>query len=147
MKICNKCKIEKDESEFAFRNKVKNILQGNCRSCKRLIDNNDYNREGRKTSIREANKRLRIKIRNFLEDYKKGKECIKCGDKRAYVLDFHHLLNKEFDIANSISRAISKERLIKEINKCELLCANCHRELHYLEKLECSSKEEHLSDT
>lgn len=147
MKICTKCKLEKDLSEFAFKSKVKGTLQGMCRLCKRLRDNEDYKREGRKISIRKANKRLRLRIKESINDFKKDKQCVKCGDKRHYVLDFHHLIDKEFDIASSISSGKSKKRLFKEIEKCELLCANCHRELHYLEKLECSSKEEHLPDT
>jgi len=136
MKVCNKCKIEKEEIDFAFRNKEKGILQGICRICKRIIDNNDYHREGRKISIRKAVKKLRLKTKDFIDDFKKNRQCTKCGDKRFYVLDFHHISNKEFEIAMAHSRGISKERLLKELDKCELLCANCHRELHYKEKLE-----------
>lgn len=45
-------------------------------------------------------------------------------------LDFHHLKDKEFNISNEI-RNLSIENLKKEINKCVVLCSNCHRKLHY----------------
>ena len=45
-------------------------------------------------------------------------------------LDFHHLRDKEFNIANEIKN-LSIDNLKKEIDKCIVLCANCHRKLHY----------------
>lgn len=61
-----------------------------------------------------------------------GGKCIKCGyDKCIWALDFHHRNpeEKEFGIASYASRAWYK--LKPELDKCDLLCSNCHRELHY----------------
>ena len=62
----------------------------------------------------------------------KGGRCEICGYSR-YVgaLDFHHLdeKSKEFDLwTRGLTR--SWERIQKEIQKCVLVCANCHREIH-----------------
>ena len=59
-----------------------------------------------------------------------GGKCVVCGyDKCIAVLDFHHRdNNKEFNIAGNYNRSF--ERLQKEAEKCDLLCSNCHRELH-----------------
>jgi len=63
-------------------------------------------------------------------DYKGG-ECQKCGYKKCLVaLDFHHLdeSTKDFNISGSHCR--KWETLKEELDKCILVCANCHRELH-----------------
>lgn len=61
-----------------------------------------------------------------------GGKCQKCGYNKCHVaFDFHH---KDSNKENSISvmlKWVSKEKILKEAKKCILLCANCHRELHY----------------
>lgn len=56
--------------------------------------------------------------------------CAICDEKDIACLDFHHLRDKEFNIANEIKN-LSIDNLKKEIDKCIVLCANCHRKLHY----------------
>lgn len=60
-----------------------------------------------------------------------GGACIKCGyNKYDCSLDLHHINPKEKDINFATKRGWSKERLTKELDKCVLLCSNCHREFH-----------------
>ena len=62
----------------------------------------------------------------------KGGKCAVCGyDKCQRALSFHHVNPKEKDFDLS-SRGLTRswERIKKEIDKCVLLCANCHMELH-----------------
>ena len=70
-----------------------------------------------------------------------GGKCIKCGyNKYPEVLEFHHRnpLKKDFNISKK-GHCRSWERVNEEIKKCDLLCANCHRELHVeLDKLAAS---------
>ncbi len=84
-----------------------------CRRCRN--DNNFERRRGIKRKlIKEA-----------------GGKCIKCGyDKCAGVLEFHHLdpKTKSFNIGKA-GNSMSLFRLLEEIKKCILLCANCHREI------------------
>jgi hypothetical protein len=54
--------------------------------------------------------------------------CAICGEKEPCCLDFHHLRDKEFVVSAGVD--VSKERLFDEIDKCVVLCANCHRKLH-----------------
>lgn len=64
-----------------------------------------------------------------LIDYKGGC-CEKCGyNKSTRVLQFHHLDPKEKDF-NISAKSYSIERLKKEVDKCILVCANCHLEIH-----------------
>ena len=70
--------------------------------------------------ITEARKRL-------------GNKCSRCGyDKCSWALDFHHIdpTNKNFNIGNDHNTK-SWEKFWEEAQKCELICANCHREEHY----------------
>jgi len=78
--------------------------------------------------IQAVTKRRR-KIREMAVEYKGGK-CVFCGyDKYAGALDFHHIEKKSFGIsAKGHSR--SWESVKQELDKCVLVCANCHRELH-----------------
>lgn len=60
----------------------------------------------------------------------KGGKCEKCGyNKCIDALDFHHLdpLKKEIQIS---ATRLSQSKLNEELNKCVLLCSNCHREAH-----------------
>ena len=60
--------------------------------------------------------------------------CVKCGEKRVYVIQFHHKDPelKCFSIGEGSKYHKSKEDVINEVNKCVCLCANCHKEYHYL---------------
>lgn len=134
MKICTKCKNEKNESEFFFKNKQKGILHSNCKDCKREIDRRSYheNRNNRKDKIRKRSYDEVKRVREYYIEYKKKQKCNNCGDDRWYVLDFHHIENKKHTIS-FLGKRGNMKKLKKELTKCVPLCANCHRELHYLE--------------
>lgn len=71
------------------------------------------------------------KRKHRLRDLKRDRACQRCGYSNPCALDFHHRdpSTKEFDIAQK-AWSVSEERLIAEIEKCDVLCANCHREEH-----------------
>jgi len=80
--------------------------------------------------IRAVAKRRR-KIREMAVKYKGGK-CQLCGYKKCLqALEFHHIneTGKDFGISDK-GYTRSWERVKREIDKCILICANCHRELH-----------------
>ena len=59
--------------------------------------------------------------------------CVKRGESRFYVIDFHHIdpRNKLFTVSDGNKVHKSKEDVLSEIQKCACLCKNCHREFHY----------------
>lgn len=134
MKICTKCKLQKEDECFAFRNKAKFILHSRCIECKREIDRIAYhnNTHGRKDRIREVSTDSVAKAKEYIRNVRQSSSCAKCGDDRWYVLDFHHLGGKDRNI--STMSYCSIETIKKEIKKCEIVCSNCHREIHFLEK-------------
>lgn len=67
----------------------------------------------------------------------KGGKCEVCGyAKNLSALEFHHInpKDKKFQIDLRVFSNLSLDRLTEEINKCMLLCANCHREVHNPDK-------------
>lgn len=79
-------------------------------------------------AINKVSKRLRIERREILNKAKE-KGCVECGYNEHFcALDFDHIdpSQKEFTIGTSYT-SVSLERLYKEIDKCQVLCANCHR--------------------
>lgn len=62
----------------------------------------------------------------------KGGHCKHCGyDKHYGALEFHHNNPKEKDFVWTKLRLKSWDKITNEIDKCTLLCANCHREEHH----------------
>jgi len=73
-----------------------------------------------------------IKKQYFVDLY--GGKCSICGYKKHLgALEFHHTNGNKMDINPShlIYLAIDTNIIIKELDKCKLVCANCHREIQY----------------
>jgi len=86
------------------------------------IDNPGKVKDYRRTRYEEK--------KQYIDDYKLLKGCAICGyNKCAEALDFHHNEDKEFGV-NSSNYNKSLDQIKKEMDKCIVLCSNCHRELH-----------------
>lgn len=59
-------------------------------------------------------------------EYMKDKKCTDCGESDLLVLEFDHLEGKTFNISTGVGE-MSWPNMLKEISKCEVVCANCHR--------------------
>lgn len=96
--------------------------------------NKKYYKEHKKR-IGIMGKRGRKRNSNFIKRVKQQGKCIKCGNSDYRVLIFHHLSsdNKSFEISYGKKTAISLDKIRREIEKCVLLCANCHAIVHYKE--------------
>ncbi|MBP7708192.1 hypothetical protein KA107_00780 [Candidatus Pacearchaeota archaeon] len=96
----------------------------------RRLKDMQYYLKNKEKIFANRNKRLRqykIEIANYL-----GGNCSRCGYNNCLgALEFHHISNnKEKSVAEFIKNS-SKQKALKEAKKCILLCANCHREVHY----------------
>jgi len=90
-------------------------------------------RENNPEKTREYSKRRHKEKSQYIREYKLLKGCLICGyNKCADALCFHHNGNKEFCIRDA--GRVSLERLKKEMEKCIVLCRNCHAELHEKER-------------
>ena len=73
--------------------------------------------------------RLRIENRNKAKKYLKSHPCVDCGEDNWIVLDFDHVRGKKKNNVKTMcgARCYSWKTILKEIKKCEVRCANCHR--------------------
>jgi hypothetical protein len=82
---------------------------------------------------KEKNRRHIAKVGAWLNEYKKQLSCARCSESHPATLQFHHRDPKDKEFAISVYRMgkWSKERILKEIAKCEVICANCHAKEHW----------------
>ena len=74
-----------------------------------------------------------LNLKNKLLDLKGKKCCLECGHSSISSLEFHHTKEKQFDMANIISRKLSMpwDKILLELDKCIVLCRNCHALKHF----------------
>lgn len=130
-KKCKKCGIEKDESEFYHfyqkskkdKSKKWEYLDSICKKCRAKYSD-------------ERRRNVKIKAIEYL-----GGKCADCGvEDDPCIYDFHHLDPNEKEISFGSKRSRSFESIKSELDKCVLLCANCHRKRH-LKLMQVSFKE------
>ena len=103
---CRTCDVEGEENFYK-------TAKYQCKKC--------WNR-------RTADKQIQ-KVKDLKEEY--GGKCVRCGyDKYLGALEFHHTdpTVKEFHLGEARGRKV--EVLRQELDKCELVCRNCHAEIH-----------------
>lgn len=80
-------------------------------------------------------KETRAEIKRILTELKAKFGCSRCGESHPAVLDFHHKdANKSFPIADFKTHTSSFSIVMDEVAKCEVLCSNCHRKEHWVDK-------------
>lgn len=82
------------------------------------------NKESNKRSVQK----IKLRNRNIVVNYLKKHPCVDCGNTDIRVLQFDHVIGKKIDsVSVGVKDSWSVEKLLKEINKCEVRCANCHK--------------------
>jgi len=84
----------------------------------------------------EWQRRRQLEIRAWWAALKATKSCERCGERAPECLQFHHIdrASKDIELSIAASRGWSKQRILAEIEKCEVLCANCHLIHHWNER-------------
>lgn len=130
-KSCTKCGTLKPVSEFSS-----SIHQGRsrpnswCKSCLNGHNTEKYRSNPTiRTRTKEARKAIRFRTREFFIGLLQQSSCMDCGETDIIVLDFDHRdqKTKKFNLAEAVSGGISMARIKAEIEKCDIVCANCHR--------------------
>lgn len=130
MKTCASCKEEKPFESF---NKNKTKLDGHqvsCKSCEKIYKAEWYerNKTEHKKKVRVRCTRVRRENRLLLYKYYSTHPCVDCGESRPECLDLDHVRGKKNkNVSRLVGQADSWETILKEIEKCEVRCANCHR--------------------
>lgn len=114
--LCKYCKIDQPEENFEIANivKGKEYRRCKCKTCKRQTQ-----------AERVRSTRL------WIDDYKKDKTCISCGFSNWKALSFHHRDPKTKRGNVSEMTSLSIDTIQIEIDKCDVLCCNCHMILEH----------------
>lgn len=136
MKKCVTCGKEKDETEFNWRYKVLGIRHKTCRECQKVFRNNWYqkNRETHLENVQVRKRNVRHEAREYIWNYLSTHPCEECGEPDPVVLEFHHKKGKDKAVGVMVAAGYSIARIQAEIDKCSVLCANCHRRITMKER-------------
>lgn len=133
-KTCSCCDEEKPIKNFYKRKTGKRAgeLYEKCKECMKARGRAYYhkNKNRQLNLARNRTNKARALKRKYLVNAK-DKPCSDCGVKYPhYVLDFDHKnKNDKIDnIAHLVNRNWSLKKIKEEISKCDIVCANCHRE-------------------
>lgn len=124
--MCRRCNTEKFDDAFGRK---KNKLQAYCRDCNRSYErehyrnNTDVYRDRRNDYAQKQSGEVFLN----LIDYLKQHPCVDCGEADVIVLQFDHVRGEKThniaDLLHGRTRWVTVER---EIEKCDVRCANCH---------------------
>ena len=128
IKICSACLLQKGKDEF---NRKGDKLQSKCKECQRAYHRLYYQRnKARFIAKNRRNKnRQRKRLRTILLGVKQ-RPCQDCGETfHPWVMELDHRDGtiKRAAVANLVSKGCTDARLLEEIEKCDVVCANCHR--------------------
>lgn len=111
-----KCGFSGDESMFV---KGRNT----CKGCLKARDAEYYLRN--KEKIVQRNQSYEDVRKEYVWNYLSSHPCVDCGESDPVVLEFDHQRDKEINITHLLRGNF--DRLVSEIDKCEVRCCNCHR--------------------
>ena len=122
-RVCKECGIEKDITNFPSAGivKGKKYYRYRCIPC-----NVDFKQRTQKSS--------KTAKRQVVNEYKMNNPCIQCGYDDYRALQFHHLRDKKYNISDMLTMGLSLDKIMEEISKCVVLCANCHQIESFAEK-------------
>ena len=127
-KYCRRCGNVLNVENFNKNKAKKDGLNSFCRQCSKDYLKEHYKRNKR-YYIDKAEKHKK-KTRLSRLDILKDKACLHCGEADPDVLEFHH--RNPTDKYKNVSTLFSKgwsRKVVEEMAKCDILCANCHRRL------------------
>ena len=127
MKKCCMCGEFKEltHENFAWKKKDSGTFQSQCRPCHKeyRAQHYDINKEKYVAKARVWSDNEAKNFFTWLSD----KSCIDCGISDIRVLEFDHVRGVKAGNISKMLGAVSRERLLEELEKCDIVCANCHR--------------------
>lgn len=128
MKLCSKCKQELPLTEFTLRWKNKKARNSWCKECVRGKQIASFHKDPiQRKRVLWNNKKTRKGNRQFLINFLKEHPCNICGEDDIRCLEFDHIEPTTKFKPVSALVPYSRDRIVEEISKCRVLCANCHR--------------------
>lgn len=129
MRICIKCKTDKSLDNYSKNSRHQDHISKVCKDCHRKEDRESYKKHSK--SRRQAIKTKTEFVMNWFRTFKSSLKCSNCPETHYATLQFHHTDPSKKDMNVSNMRYYSIETIKKEIEKCIVLCANCHAKEHW----------------
>ena len=125
---CYRCGEVKPAEAFSWRRRERGQRDSFCRPCRKAYGREHYlaNRQRYVDQARMQKQRLMRERTAYLFEYFKAHPCSDCAETDPMVLEFDHLRDKRFNIGSALPYR-NWESILAEIEKCEVVCANCHR--------------------
>lgn len=138
---CAKCGLERPTGDFYTKRSAKSGRASRCKSCELTQKRDEYRADGaaRRQKARDSfasGSRAVTRARNaaWLLEYLSSRPCVACGEGDPVVLDLDHIRgNKRASVANMVN-GHSLAAIQAEVEKCQVLCANCHRKKTVIER-------------
>ncbi len=131
MRVCSRCKLEKADELYSWKNKAKGKRCDHCKACHTIYLSKHYqdNKPYYIAKARKSKVKLFFELKQKIREYLIAHPCVECGEGDPVVLEFDHVRGeKRHSISNMVtSRASSWTAVQSEIAKCEVRCANCRR--------------------
>lgn len=130
-KRCLACHVEKGLEEFPWRNRARGKRGSYCRACARAAIRKHYRARPAYylEKARKRNQLYRVQTFDKLRAFLLTHPCVDCGEADPVVLEFDHMdgQSKELAISEMVRSQRAWATILKEIGKCQVRCANCHR--------------------
>jgi hypothetical protein len=128
MRKCGCCGEAKPLADFAWRRRALGQHDNLCRPCRADYHRAHYeaNRERYVAQARDRKRALALERTLYLIEYFRTHPCVDCGESDPVVLEFDHLREKAFNIGAALPYR-RWQSILDEIEKCVVVCANCHR--------------------
>jgi hypothetical protein len=129
MKKCYTCGEHKQLTEFNKNKKRKDGLNSICRECSKARSKQYYkeNKEIHKQNVYKRKKKELKENQDRMVSYLLANPCVDCGESNPVCLDFDHQRDKKMNVSLMLHGGYCWDSILKEIDKCEVRCANCHR--------------------
>lgn len=130
-KRCSYCRKLKPQSKFWQNKAKKDGRQSICSECHSYVAKKYYknNKKNHAKNVRELKQKKVSFLKDVLREYLIRHPCVDCRERDPNVLEFDHI-NKDKKtkaVSKMVGCAYPWEKILKEIEKCEVRCANCHR--------------------
>lgn len=128
MKRCSRCGDTKPEADFMWRRKALGQRDSYCRRCRANYKQEHYaaNKARYVKNASALNRKVAVQRTLWLLEYLADNPCTDCGETDPVVLEFDHLGDKKFNISSNFTW-LAWDLICAEVEKCEVVCANCHR--------------------
>ena len=131
-RICSgKCgkRLPEDAIHFAYRSSRTGQLRRNCKACHNEEAAQKYSvNTDAKDKARLYQTKYRHRNRSLIISYLSEHPCVDCGETDGIVLEFDHVYGEKIrNVSWMVRQHRTVSKIMDEIAKCEVVCANCHR--------------------